>query len=174
MRVDLSFLRPKDSVWENDLLIIRASHNKRPQSSELLHCITALLLFLYHGALPWGTTTEDNTHREYSNGVHPEFWNWLTALLSQSSLKLACFCAKFLTMESWLILIQSTYCRYADQIRPPYQFIVLASLIEFSISYNLQHLFLPFKKRFCLLVAETERNSASHLWKSKQMIIHGI
>lgn len=42
VRVDLSLLRSKDSVWENDLLIIRVSQNKRPQSSEHPHQITTV------------------------------------------------------------------------------------------------------------------------------------
>ena len=37
VRADLSLLRSKDSVWENDLLIIRVSQNKRPQSSQHPH-----------------------------------------------------------------------------------------------------------------------------------------
>lgn len=96
-----------------------------------------------------------------------EFWNWLTALLSPSSLKLSCFRAKFLTMESWLILIQSTYCRYADQIRPPYQFIVLASLIKFGISYNLHNTYPCLLKRGFACSWQKQREILLHIYENQ-------
>lgn len=53
VRVDLSLLRSKDSVWENDLLIIRVSQNKGASffraSSPNNYCL--LVFLIHHGVL---------------------------------------------------------------------------------------------------------------------------